>query len=145
VEKLLLGLQLSETLKLIARRLSAQLPKTGGVTLEQYVLLNILNNNEDLIQQDLACLMNRDKSGVLRLIDALEEKGTVVRIPDSSDRRKKNLVLTKKGVEIVKLCLAKEAEIFEEFLEGIDDQSLAVFSEVLTKIQSNSKYIQDIG
>jgi hypothetical protein len=47
-------------------------------------------------------------------------------------------VLTTRRAEIAKLCLAKEAEIFEEFLEGIDERSLLVFSEVLSKIQSNT-------
>jgi DNA-binding MarR family transcriptional regulator len=139
MDKMLLGIKLGETLKMVVKRLSTEFPKIGGITLEQFVLLNILNKNEDLIQQDLANLMSRDKSGVLRLIDALEEKKMVVRVTDKLDRRKKNLILTKKGAEVVNRCLDKEAEIFEEFLEGIDEPSLAVFSDVLSKIQNNSK------
>jgi DNA-binding MarR family transcriptional regulator len=140
VDKISLGLKLGETLKVIVKKFSSELPKVGGITLEQFFLLTILNKNDELIQQDLAHLMNRDKSGVLRLINALEEKKLVVRRPDATDRRKKNLALTEKGSEVLGQCMVKEAEIYEKILEGIDDQSLEVFSEALSRIQMNAKH-----
>jgi DNA-binding MarR family transcriptional regulator len=134
----LLGLQISETFKIIAKKLSVELPKVGQITLEQYVLLRILSKKKELIQQDLALLMNRDKSQVLRLLHALEEKNLLIRFIDKNDRRKKHLSITKKGANVLKLCLERETEIISELLGGIEEKKLKVFSEVLARIKNNS-------
>lgn len=83
--------------------------------------------------------MKRDKSGVLRMIDALEKKQMVMRTPDTNDRRKKNLELTMIGTEALAQCLESEAKIVGEILEGVDEKSIAVFSEVLSRILTNSR------
>lgn len=138
LDKTAIGAKLAETLKIYGKKLSIEFPRAAGVTLEQFMLLSVLDKNADLIQQKLADLMKRDKSGVLRLVNALEKKQMVIRTPDKNDRRKKNLELTGKGREALNKCFEREAEIIGEILEGVDDRSVAVFSEVLSKIQANS-------
>ncbi|GAA3912488.1 hypothetical protein GCM10022209_00830 [Chitinophaga oryziterrae] len=115
--------------------------KDSGLDLamEQFVLLSILNSNEDIIQQDIAHILHKDKSGVLRIIDSLQKKKMIVRVADTVDRRKKNLVLTKKGAETIQKALELEAKAAERFLEGMSENDLIALSKALSIIKSNAQ------
>jgi len=72
------------------------------LTIEQFGLLHAINmKNEDVIQQDMADIMGKDKSAIYRVIDSLEEKELVRRVVDKNDRRKNFLMVTKKGEAVI--------------------------------------------
>ena len=58
---------------------------------------------------------------------------------DDLDRRKKTLMLTKKGIEILEKMNAIEAAVHERLLAGVTDEELKVLSTVLSKIRNNAK------
>ena len=84
------------TIRLLQQRFTES---SVNLTMEQFFVLNILDNEEGLILQDLAEIVDRDKSAVLRHINGLEEHNYVVRSKDPEDRRRKILLITKKGVK----------------------------------------------
>lgn len=138
--RLSIGFLMGETFKLVGKHISMAIPAHGiDMTTEQFVLLNVINSKDEVNQQELSTIMNKDKSGILRLTDELERKKMVVRIADSDDRRKKSLVLTKKGVETLNQVLEIEASVFEKLLAGVSEEDLAVFSKVLYRIHDNGK------
>lgn len=140
INKTTLGLQIAETFKIMGKQIATALKDSGlDLAMEQFILLSILNSNDDVIQQDIAHMLNKDKSGVLRIIDSLQKKKMIVRIPDTEDRRKKNLVLTKKGAETIQKALELEAKVAEHFLEGMSADDLIALSKALSIIKSNSK------
>jgi DNA-binding MarR family transcriptional regulator len=65
------------------------------------ILLATHYNNEDVIQQDIAKIMKKDKSVVLRQIDNLEKKNLVQRIVDPNDRRRNIIKTTEKGMKLI--------------------------------------------
>jgi Transcriptional regulators len=125
--------------KVIKRRLSeAEL----NITLEQLAILHAISENkEEVVQQDMAEMMNKDKSAILRFIDSLENKGLVIRTSDPLDRRKNVLNITEQG----KITLAKTLEIGtkvnEKLTEEISQSDLDIFYSVVEKIKSNAEKI----
>ncbi|MDB5013058.1 MAG: regulatory protein MarR, partial [Daejeonella sp.] len=91
-----IGYIIGTTRRLILKTLNDAFQKNNiSITIEQYVFLSILKNQTvDVTQQDMACLMCKDKSAVLRTIDILENKGLVQRLTVSGDRRKNIIKLT---------------------------------------------------
>ena len=67
------------------------------LTPEQFLLVDLLWNQGDLSQQQLADRMQKDKNSITKLIDAIEQKGFVVREQNPADRRSNTIVLTEKG------------------------------------------------
>ena len=68
--------------------LSAIFAKHGyDLTPEQFLVLDTLWDDGVLSQQELADILKKDKNSVTKLIDALERKRLVERIPDKIDRR----------------------------------------------------------
>ena len=60
------------------------------VTKEQWIVLKILyEDNDGLIQNDLAFITNRNKATLTRLINVMEKNNLVARIPAKDDSRKK--------------------------------------------------------
>lgn len=89
---------------------------------------------KDVIQQDIAELMDKNKSAILRSIDILEEKGYVKRVQVRGDRRKNVLEITENGT----LVICKMHEIFlkqdQVLTDGIDETSLETCLNVLSEV-----------
>jgi DNA-binding MarR family transcriptional regulator len=104
-------------------------------------ILGVLRRSEGLSQQDLAVALRMHPSGLVAVIDELEERGLVERKDSPDDRRIYRLHLTDKGYAILSdigriahehnksLCAAlsdEEREQLRGFLQRIaDEQGLA--------------------
>ena len=105
--------------------LTRMLHKEGfDLTFEQLILLKIINANEGVSQQELAGIMNKDKTSITRAISVLENHHKVVRISSKDDKRKKGLFLTKEGKEHLALIMPRFIEIKDEIEKGFDKQEL---------------------
>lgn len=112
------------------------------LTIEQHAVLHILNTKEsDVILKEMACAMGKDKSAVLRIIDVLEEKDLVRRAVDKKDRRKKHLMVTKKGKQVIEKFLKIEKELQVELKEGLTKEDLKIFYKVINHIKMKAKQL----
>lgn len=109
------------------------------ITPEQHFILRILTSQEDSIQSDLAEIMQKDKSAVMRHIDQLEKLGLVIRVNDSIDRRKKHIVMTDEGITIFKKCNEVIEQNTQKNLKNISEEDLTVFKSVLVKLKENAE------
>jgi DNA-binding MarR family transcriptional regulator len=107
------------------------------LTTEQFAVLYILSKRKDTIQSDLAEFAGKDKSAVMRHLDALERKNLVVRVNDNSDRRRKILVITKAGQQMMDKALQVLNEVFQEVTQSIPEEKMNIFREVLGTLKQN--------
>ena len=68
-----------------------------GITRVQWVALNSINNSDNLIQAQLAQMMNIRASTVVRIMDRMEISGLINKSERPKDRRKFTLSITQKG------------------------------------------------
>ena len=110
------------------------------LSIEQHAVLHILNvRNSDVILKDMADAMGKDKSAILRIIDVLEKKELVRRAIDPKDRRKKYLMVTKKGERIINKFVEIEAELRTELKEGLTKEEMKTFYKVVDHIKSKAE------
>lgn len=110
------------------------------LTIEQFGLLHTINMKcDDVIQKDMAEILNKDKSAILRLIDTLEEKELVRRVADKNDRRKNYLMVTKKGEKVIEQYMKIENELTIKLQQGLTRSDLDTFYKVVNHISSNAK------
>jgi DNA-binding MarR family transcriptional regulator len=110
------------------------------ITIEQFGLLFAISNNEqEVVQQDMANFLAKNKSSILRLIDTLEDKMLVERIIDSNDKRKNCLVVTVKGHEVIKQYLNIEFSLMKELQRGLTDNEISTFYKVVQTIRENAE------
>lgn len=111
------------------------------LTFEQFIMLLLIDSKGDLIQQDIANHLQKDKSIVVRQMNGLIEKEYVVRLPNRTDKRKKNLILTTKGTEIMNKITELNFEVSSKLLSGVDEDDYLAFGRVLNKIQENGGFL----
>ena len=105
------------------------------LTMAQFVLLfTISEEKEEVILKDMAEKLGKDKSSILRMIDLLEKKELLRRVVDQNDRRKNQLLVTKKGERFIAEFRNVELELNMELLEGLSDTDMQTFYKVLNHI-----------
>jgi DNA-binding MarR family transcriptional regulator len=83
--------------------------------------------------------MGKDKSAILRTIDMIEAKDLVKRVSDTADRRKKYLMITKKGERVIEQYLTIEHELTNLLQSGLSEEDITVFYKVVDHIKTNAK------
>jgi len=110
------------------------------ITTEQFGLLQAISEkDEEVIQKDMADMMGKDKSAILRLIDSLEEKELVKRVADSKDRRKNYLMVTKLGYKIIEQYLKIADEMMVVIQEGLSQEEIDTYHRVVSHITNKAK------
>lgn len=118
--------------------LAARLREKGvPLTPEQFMLIDLLWNQGEMSQQQLADQLQKDKNSVTKLVDAIEKKGFVVRQQNLNDRRSNTLVLTEKANLLKPGAKQKGISILDQMLEGINEEELRSFLATLRKLNRN--------
>jgi DNA-binding MarR family transcriptional regulator len=137
-----LGYLLGRSLRVFKAQVAEEVKNMDfELSLEQYVILYMINSSCDLIQQDLANHLQKDKSLIVRQINGLIEKQYLVRLANQEDKRKKNLILTPKGLEMMDQMTGLVMMVSRKLLSGVSDSDYAIFNGVLNKIQENGKSV----
>jgi len=118
--------------RLMKRRYACQ--AEVEMTVEEYILLNMIRAKTDQILQNIAIATGKNKSVILRMIDSLEQKGLVKRTVNPDDRRENLLSITDKGNRVVLQYQQIEKHLSQELIEGLPPEKVAVFFEVLEQI-----------
>ena len=111
--------------------------KDVPLTPEQFMLIDLLWNQGEMSQQELADQLHKDKNSVTKLVDAIERKGFVVRRQNISDRRSNTLVLTEKAESLKADAKQKGIDILDRMLEGISEEEIRTFLTTLRKLNMN--------
>ena len=110
------------------------------ISTEEFGLLHAISTKEEeVIQKDMAEMMGKDKSAVLRLIDSLEEKELVRRVADLKDRRKNYLMVTKTGERVIKQHMEIVHGLMLELQEGLVQSEIDIFHKVVARIKGNAE------
>ncbi len=108
-----------------------------GITIEQWIVLKIISENENFTQKELAIKSYRDPAAITRTIVILEKKGFISRKKVANNARAHCVSLTSKGISFV----AENMKIINKHRElstkGISQTELETLSSVLSKIRKN--------
>lgn len=107
------------------------------LTKVQMIMLVRLFFNDGQPQNDLALLTNRDKASLARLLDTMERKGLVVRVPSKEDKRIKLVHITKKGVELYESVRPLIKQMILKVQHGISEKDVQFTIKILKQLQLN--------
>ena len=132
------GGMMREMYRVLKKRDSEQ--SETPLTIQQHAVLYILNNKKsDVILKEIASTMGKDKSSILRIIDSLEEKELVRRAIDQKDRRKKYLMVTKKGEKVIEHFSKIENELKIELKQGLSPEEINAFYKVVNHLRTKAE------
>lgn len=126
---------IKEMLRILRNRFAEE---SIELTVEQYFILNILDNEDGMILQELAKIVEKDKSAVLRHVDGLEKNHFIIRVQDAEDRRRKLLLVTKRGMKVLEKAREVDHRLDEDIARRIDvepfEDALSVMHEYLISL-----------
>ena len=108
-----------------------------NISMDQWMILGPIWQLESPSQKDLGEICLRDKPTITRIIDSLEDKSLVVRVPDQIDHRIKRVILTNAGKQLFYDVLPIMERTREEVRGDIPEEEIEIFKNVLSKIIKN--------
>ena len=103
--------------KRMRRQMSTALDR-DDITLEQYVVLYNLVDQDGINQKSLSHKVDKDQATLARILDILENRGYVVRRTTEKDRRAFLVFITEEGKQKVKEIARRLGVVHNEIVEG---------------------------
>lgn len=126
------------SIKQAGRRLLAEL--NYDLTFEQLMVLFILADRDGQNLRALASQADRDRTTMTRMIDGLERRNLVVRVPGRDDRRNKIVYLTSSGRKLTEAMETESVAFENQAFKGISLKQADEAVKVLNQISENLGY-----
>lgn len=107
------------------------------LTKTQWIILSRLKVKDGVPQQELAFITGRDKTSLTRLINTMEKKNLVARIPSKNDKRINLIYLTKLGIAMHEQTLPVIKNIASNLQKNISEEEVKSAISVIKKVQQN--------
>jgi len=120
--------------KLCSKNISAVLP---DLTLDQALILLILDKTEGLTQMEIAKLVFKDYASITRILALMQQKNYINKGINSEDRRRSVLEITTKGKEALVILAPIISLNRETALNGISAEEQQQLYGILNKITTN--------
>lgn len=108
-----------------------------NMTPEQYLVMDILWDEQSISQQKIADIIKKDKNSVTKFIDSLEKNNLVRRTIDKNDRRINKIELTEQGLALKNEATEVAIKFMNDTIKGISEKDLDNFVKVLQQIINN--------
>ncbi len=112
---------------------SKKIEKEYGVSIPQVLCLSFLNEapNYQSTQSEIRKFLNLNSSTVSGIINRLEKKGFLARLPKSKDKRVVNIALTSAGEKLLSSIPSLLHEQLSEKLQKLEEEELKKVEESL--------------
>ncbi len=110
-----------------------------GITVEQWIVLRIIHENNGCSQSDLAVKSLRDPASITRTLDLLQKKGLIERQAIEGNRRQYSLKLTTEGSYFIALHQPLVDQHRALSVRGLSEEERHQLFKLLLKIQENLK------
>ncbi|CAD5250515.1 MULTISPECIES: MarR family winged helix-turn-helix transcriptional regulator [unclassified Imperialibacter] len=129
---------LDQTNKLAKQYSQKELDKRGaGITVDQWVLLKVIEADPGLSQRDLAEKSIKDPASITRMLDLLEKKGLIQREAIEGNRRQYMITVSKEGQKFINKHMAMVQSHRAKSLEGFSKKEVNKLKDMLLRIQGN--------
>lgn len=127
-----LGYLLNIAQSTVQRRLLHAFKDAGyDITVEQWTVLVHLWEQDGVSQQELSLATGKDNASICRLIDSLEKRNLVVRVPNKSDRRINDIYMTSAAKSIRTDLVQIAEDTFSDLLNNVNQSDKETFYSVL--------------
>ena len=123
------------SIKQVGRKLLAQ--PNYNVTFEQLMVLFILEERDGQNIRFLAELTDKERTTMTRMVDGLERRNLVVRVPDKSDGRNKLVYLTHQGRKLTQEVDMIKTDFDSVIFKGLTKSEIGKAVVILNKMSDN--------
>ncbi len=131
---------LEKSMKVYRKFAQQQIINKGyDITIDQWLVLKTLHENQQLSQHEIAELVFKDFASITRIIELLVQKQYINRKINQADRRKFELEITEKGSQIIAAIYPIVIENRKQALAGLTNEEVNNLKVQLETIIANCK------
>lgn len=134
----LLGYMLNETRNANFSEIEKQLAPLDITSAQFKIVIGIAHERATNLTE-FSRFFDYDPGAMKRLLDRVEEKGLIRRVPSLVDRRINNLELTEQGTQMYPLVMAAVSKVSQKMLDGFSDVETAQFQFFLQRAIANAR------
>lgn len=112
------------------------IPTPTQMQIMEYILFQ---SQGEVYQRDLENVLNLRRATVSGVLQTMEKNGLIERITATGDARTKKIILNPKAQKLFQEREIEMANIERIIIQGIPEEELEVFSNVLDKMKNNIK------
>ncbi|NOU93311.1 MarR family transcriptional regulator [Paenibacillus sp. LMG 31456] len=131
-----IGFIISNTGRKLSQHLTIRF-QPYDITSEQWSVLSKLSEQDGISQRELSHRTEKDPTNVTRILDQLERKGWIRRVPNPEDRRSFLTYVTDSGRELNIILAPIEAQLIQEILTSLSEDEITLLRKIFTQINSN--------
>ena len=120
--------------EMVSPRLQAEFADYGGLTLQQVEIVRRLLHEGRMTMHDVADAHGIGASGATQLVDRLEYRGLVTRMPDDRDRRVQLVVPTRRARDLARRFSLGVSRAAVKFLAVLTDRELETYVELTERL-----------
>lgn len=125
----------------VSRALSSQTFAEKGfeLTPEQFLILDLVTEQGELYQRQIAEITLKDRANIARIIKILEEKELITKVEASMGRRVFKILITEKGKKIRDKMLPTALELKDILIQNISQEEITITLNTLKKVYDNAR------
>jgi len=128
----------------IRRAINESLARHAINAVQARILGILTHHPQPVCQRDIEEVFHCSRSNISGVLDTMEKNGLIRREDDLTDKRRKNLILTKTGMDISSLCEEVLDEIDDVLCNTLTDEEQQAISEMFGKMTGAlERYEQD--
>ncbi len=108
-----------------------------SITVDQWLILNVIEENPEVLQVEMAKLVFKDKASIARIMELLVSAGSVKRTVPDSDRRRLQFSLTAKGKSELSQIGPLANDYRKKALKGLSVKEINALENSLQKLIRN--------
>jgi len=131
---------LEKTIKQYRQFAQGNIDRVGiDITIDQWLILNIIQENSALGQTEIAERVFKDQASVARIIDLLVRKELLAQAPNPHDRRRIDRTITPKGEELLNRVRPIIAQNRSTALAGLSGEAIEQMRQTLEVMYGNCR------
>jgi MarR family transcriptional repressor of mepA len=110
--------------------------KELGLNAQQGKIISYMYENQenDLIQKDLADRFHLRGASITSMLQGLEQKGFIERKIPANNERQKNIYVLPKAIELIEAFNYSFQKVEDEFVQALNEEEKQILKEMLIKI-----------
>ena len=129
---------LDKAIRSYRRMAQANIDRAGlDITIDQWLVLQVLLEHDDLTQQEIAERVFKDQASVARMLNLLTKRGLLSAVPLPHDGRRTKLRVSEAGHRMLAAVQPLVLRNRARALTNVSAADLALLQQVLERIASN--------
>ncbi|MEH7336595.1 MarR family transcriptional regulator [Neobacillus drentensis] len=131
-------LELMHTSKVIQERIRDEMSK-NNLSITEFSVLEVLYHNEKQTIQQIGNSILISSGSMTYVIDKLEQKGLLNRLPCPDDRRVIHVTLNDAGIDLMEKIMPKHQEVVDDIFGSLNNEEAQIIVNLLKKINNRVK------